>query len=405
MSKRRLLYFSPSWFGGLADYAQAQTAALAKMGVQVVFLTSKRNTLVPGDGCEVRRELETSQDASELRLPVLRKVDQVRQMLGHFKTLVRTIDAERFDRVLMASYVEYLAPLWAGQLRRLAGGGVVFGAVIHDPVRDFVLGPLWWHRWFVAAAYSFLREAFVHEAIELDTGRPMPNLRTTVIPHGPYRFPRPRRDREQVRAALQIPCSAKVLLSFGHVRDGKNLDLAIRALAGEPRTYLVVAGRVSSSTQKPIEHYQAIAREVGVDTRCRWLIDFIPSDQVGDLFETCDAVLLTYSSSFRSASGVLNAAVAYRRPCIASSGPCNLQSMVVKYGLGVFVEPDDGDAIRRGIQLWLAGMPEPSWDKYERDNAWEKNAEIVCDRLWETQAGLSEICDLACHSQHEPPVS
>jgi len=50
--------------------------------------------------------------------------------------LARTIDAGRFQRVLMASYVEYLAPLWAGALRRKAKRGVVIGAVIHDPVGD-----------------------------------------------------------------------------------------------------------------------------------------------------------------------------------------------------------------------------------------------------------------------------
>jgi hypothetical protein len=50
------------------------------------------------------------------------------------------------------------------------------------------------------------------------------------------------------------------------------------------------------------------------------------------------------------------------------------------------VEPDDSEAIGRGIHLWLRGIPAPSWDGYERDNSWEKNAEIVCDRLWGPRA-------------------
>lgn len=53
---------------------------------------------------------------------------------------------EGFRRVLMASYIEYLAPIWAPRLRNLSRSGIVFGAIVHDPVRDYVVGPSWWHR-------------------------------------------------------------------------------------------------------------------------------------------------------------------------------------------------------------------------------------------------------------------
>ncbi len=335
---------------------------------------------------EVRRTLRAPRATRPASIRLWRRALCATVVLRNYFHLANVIRQDRFRYVLAGSYAEYMAPLWVNPLRKLAEKGVVFGAVVHDPVRDYVVGPKWWHRWSVAAAYSFLREAFVHEAIELDTVRPMPALNTSVVPHGPYRFPEPQRSVEQVRASLRIPRDAKVLLSFGQVRDGKNLDLAIRALAGEPQVYLVVAGKVFSTTQKPVEHYQAIANEAGVAARCCWLNGFIPADQVGDLFQACDAVLLTYDSSFRSASGVLNAAVAYRRPCIASSGHGNLRSMVLRYGLGVLVEPDDSAAIRSGIRRWLDGIPEPNWGDYARDNSWEMNARVVCQRMWAAPA-------------------
>src|SRR5207302_6200749 len=120
---------------------------------------------------------------------LLRKMRHATVLLNNATALARCIRRDDFTHVLFGSYFEYFAPMWAGKLRRLAEDGVVFGAVVHDPVRDFVLGPLWWHRWSVACGYSFLREAFVHEAIDLDTARPMPRLRTTVVPHGIYEFP------------------------------------------------------------------------------------------------------------------------------------------------------------------------------------------------------------------------
>ena len=246
-SEHKLLYFSPAWSGGLADYARSQADALVDAGTKVVFLTSRRNEIDPASGCCIRKELSPASVGASGNSRLMHKFELARELVANFRQLARIVKREKFDRVLLGSYVEYLAPIWAAQLRRLASCGVVFGTVVHDPVRDYVVGPQWWHRWSVRAAYSFLREAFVHEAIELDTGRPMPRLRTTVIPHGPYRFPPPRLGREQVRARLKIPREAKVLLSFGQVRDGKNLDLVIRAIARESQAYLVVAGKVSST--------------------------------------------------------------------------------------------------------------------------------------------------------------
>jgi glycosyltransferase involved in cell wall biosynthesis len=379
----RLLYFSPSWSGGLADYAHEQCQALGRLEVKVTLLTAPGYVVKDSRSYETRRTLRPIWPAS---LRLYRKLIYIFVVLQNHFHLAKVIRQGHFRYVLAGSFAEYLSPLWVRPLRRLAHDGVVFGAVVHDPVRDYEVGPRWWHRWSVAAAYSYLREVFVHEAIELDTVRPVPELQASIVPHGPYRFPHAKRTPAQVRADLKIPSNAKILLSFGHVRDGKNLDLVIRAVASEPQVYLVIAGKVSSNTQKPIEHYQAIAHEVGVAARCCWLTNYIPANQVGDLFEACDAVLLTYSSSFRSASGVLNAAVSFRRPCIASSGMGNLRSMVLRYGLGVFVEPDKCEAIRNGIRRLLEGIPEPSWAKYACDNTWDKNARIVRNRMWSPSA-------------------
>lgn len=378
----RLLYFSPAWSGGLADYAHEQAQALGRRGVDVTLLTSP-------DYKKEKTELYTikpilvSAGAFKFPLALVRKAVLAANMLQNYAKLAKIIQEENFQYVLFGSYAEYLAPLWSHPLRQLANQGVTFGAVVHDPVRGYVVGPLWWHRWSIACGYSFLREAFVHEAIDLDTEKPMPKLRTTVIPIGLYYFPQPQNSREKVRAELNIPEQAKVLLSFGHIRDGKNLDLALKAIANFPDIYLVIAGKVSASTQKSVTYYQDIAKTLRIVERCRWLTNFLPEQQVGDLFNACDAILLTYSANFQSASSVLNVAVNYQRPCIASAGEGNLHTVVQKYKLGVFVKPDDWQAIRDGIQQWLNGIDPPQWEQYEQDNSWDKNAKIICQRFLE----------------------
>ena len=112
---------------------------------------------------------------------------------------------------------------------------------------------------------------------------------------------------------------------------------------------------------------------------------------MGDIFAACDAVLVTYSAKFRSASGVLNAAVSARKQMLASSGAGPLKTVVEKYHLGVFVEPDDLEEIVRGASKFvpnfeteqpatryqLHATSAPAGDRYELENSWEENARKV----------------------------
>jgi hypothetical protein len=103
---------------------------------------------------------------------------------------------------------------------------------------------------------------------------------------------------------------------------------------------------------------------------------------VGSYFLAADLVMLAYSRAFRSASGVLNAAVQFRRACLASSGQSALRTQVERHQLGVWVEPDDPAAIREGLRRWLRGTPEPLWSEYLAENSWTRNAEAVRQRMF-----------------------
>lgn len=170
-------------------------------------------------------------------------------------------------------------------------------------------------------------------------------------------------------------------MSFGHIRDGKNLDLAIQALKEFPDSYLVVAGKEQSSGQKPVAFYQKLAEKMSVANRCRWFNRFVAENEVGDFFAAADLVLLTYGKNFRSASGVLNAAVNFRKPCLASSGDGNLKSVIERYGLGIWVEPDSSKAMIDGLRQWVVRFRHPRWNDYAVENSWELNARIVSERM------------------------
>jgi glycosyltransferase involved in cell wall biosynthesis len=376
----RILYYSPSTKGGLADYAKAQANALVNLGVEVDLLSSPEFPIESGDLFHLRPELLPKKTGGGV---ISRKVEGLRSILANYEQLRTVIREHDYGHVLMGSYAEHFSPLWSGPLRRLKQQGVVFGSVVHDPVRDFALGPRWWHRKSIADAYSFIREAFVHENIALDTVRPMPDMHTTAIPHGPMVFPRATKTREAVRQQLGIPLSAQVWLSFGHVRDGKNLQLVIEALAQFPDAVLLVVGKEQSAGQRPVSFYQELASKMGVGDRCFWVNRFVAAEEVGDFFEASDLTLLTYSKDFRSASGVLNVATFFRKPCVASSGQGNLRSVVSDYGMGVWVEPDRLPDLVYGLHKWRATAPTPRWEDYERENSWQRNASIVAGRMFD----------------------
>ncbi len=379
INNMRLLYYSPASYGGIADYAHEQANALAALGIEVIMLCTPKYLTGRGEQYKILPVLQELKPAKPLRHKALKAGHYVTVTLANHAALARFIEQHNFQYVLLASYSEYLAPLWYWRLQHLAKRGIVFGAVIHDPVRDFVVGPLWWHRWSIVCSYSFLREAFVHEDIELDTVQPMPQLRTTVIPHGVFHFPSANNSQEETRAKFDMPLDAKVMLAFGHIRDNKNLDLVIRAMVHCPNLYLVVAGQEQSSGQRPVSFYQELATTLGVANRCRWQIKFIPDQEAANLFVAADIVLLTYSKHFRSASGVLNIAANYRKLCLASAGEGPLRSVVQKYELGIWVEPDNKDALVNGMKKWLENTLCPQWTRYFEENSWQVNAKLIRD--------------------------
>jgi len=377
--------YTPLDIGGIAAYAREQAIALSQCGVSVTLLAPGKNH---GFADEHYTLIDTLMPTvTQTKNPLARRWRYVEKVLFNVRQLEQQIQQLRPDAVLLSSYSEYLAPLWAWRLRRWQQRGIRFGAIVHDPVRDFQVGPAWWHRWSIAEAYSFLEAAFVHQAIALDTAHTMPRLHTYVLPHGPYRFPPATLNREQLRDRLQLPHHAPVMLAFGHIRDNKNLDLVIQAMAKIPNVYLLVAGSEPPTHQKPVQFYRDLAESFGVSDHIRWQIRFIPDSEVSHLFTVADLVLLTYSSSFRSASGVLNTAATFRKPCLASSGESDLKTAVEGYQLGFWVQPDCPNAIQEGIQSWLNLPPQPYWEQYLSDHSWTRNAEVILK--WISQSAVS----------------
>ena len=370
----KVLIFSPSASGGIAEHTFYQARALEKAGATVTCL-------VPPSFLGGRKtNFETIPclpDGVEGDSGFGKKLKMAWRIISSRYVLAWQIIKHRPNLVLLDSYVEYLAPFWIDPhilLSRILG--VTYAANLHDPVRSYVIGPKWWHRLSVWLAYQPLDFVLVHHELA-DRFIVPKRVRVVVTPHGLYDvnlgdyYPR------KVREEWGIKPEQKVFLSFGYVRDGKNLDLAIKALAEVPEAVLVVAGSVASTKDRSFQYYRELADNTGVTERCRFFEGFVSDEEMGRYFSGTDFMLLTYSASFHSQSGVLNVAAKARKPLLASASPSPMIKSVTRYRLGVAVEPDSIREVVEGMKILIKSGVHPDWDGYEADASWDENARIV----------------------------
>lgn len=373
----KLLYHCPVPEGGLAEYSRQQAEALSKLGSIEVLWHGPEELGAPRGAIatEPLRVVKRSRGRSKWR----RALHFAADTLAPHAALAREIKQHKPDAVLLSAWSEYFAPFWAPRFRRLRKRGVRFGAVVHEPLRVTVRGPLWWHWHSVREAYSFLDAVFTHDADALDSCGSRNAFRILEVPHGPYRTPEGSADRFSLRREMNIPEQAKVILAFGHIRDGKNLDQIIQALRKLQDVHLLVTGREQSGGEKPVSFYQQLASELGVAERCHWHGGYVSDDEVWKYFRASDVLALTYSSNFRSASGVLNVNAQFRLPVIASGGDGPLLKTARKYGLGVVIDKPEAGLIASAFAQTTNLSPD--WERFASENSWETNAKIVAEAL------------------------
>lgn len=386
----RFILHCPNSAGGLAEHAHYQAKALWAMGLDVEVLCptdflAGRDLTYPVR--RIYRPLGKTKDAKWSRGNWARLFGKGWRLLLVQWRLALEVLLRRPHVVLLDSYMEYLSPLWVWPhvlLNKLFG--IVYVANLHDPVRDFVVGPEFWHRFSVCAAFLPIDIGVIHQHLP-DRGEIPDALRLVEAPVGVYDLVESGVDDRAVRAEWGIGEGKTVFLSFGFIRDNKNVDLLIRALAANPDSVLVVMGSAQSSKNKPLQFYRDLAAELGVADRVIFRDEFVPDEGLRGYFSAADFIAITYDGTFHSQSGVLNIAARARRPVLASAGEGPLKTSVEKFGLGLFVEPDNADAVAEGMRVLCRSSQSggkqlaPDWDGYEQHASWERNAQVIFDAV------------------------
>jgi glycosyltransferase involved in cell wall biosynthesis len=146
---------------------------------------------------------------------------------------------------------------------------------------------------------------------------PSAAARTVLVPHATYAGFYPHgRDRDAVRAELGIAPDAFVVLCFGHVREYKDINVLLEAFHDlrDDRALLVVAGLPLSETAAATLRAAAAA-----DPRIKLRLEFVPDDQVEELFRASDVAVVSRGDG--GTSGVLVLALSLGVPVVAAAQP------------------------------------------------------------------------------------
>lgn len=201
-----------------------------------------------------------------------------------------------------------------------------------------------------------------------------------IVPHGPSYHGPPQGDKMTLRKRYGVPLDKQVALFFGDIRPDKNLDLFLQAMVPyKDRLFLVVAGQAKRGTS--ISQLKSLANELGLheDVHVKWMTYYIPYEEVPNLFTLADWLALPYSRSFTSQSGVLNIAIPYNLPVLASDLP-TIGEPVRRYKIGTTVAPDSVQELSRGIANMLNNTSTfytDGFQKVAQISSWDTNVSIT----------------------------
>ncbi|MGQ0633590.1 MAG: glycosyltransferase family 4 protein [Planctomycetaceae bacterium] len=301
---------------------------------------------------------------------VLAQVENPRRLIAR----ARATDAA----VVHLSNINHLTfPLWNRWLRK---GSLRVVATVHDVRRQRGIINLRYEERQLQRFYQQADGLFVHshsQLVDLTTFADVDPARVHIVPHGPYDYGPASAPPEILRSRLGLPLDRQVALFFGNVRDEKNLDLLLEVLPPfADQVHLVVAGPTDVPGHKGRAHYRGRVESLGLTDAVTFIDGYIPDQSIPDLFAACDWVAMPYSRTFTSQSGVLNVAMSYHRPVLATSAP-TLAETLAGVRVGVVVEPDCREALAAGtsrLQGRLAAAETWEFGEYLRRFSWAENA-------------------------------
>lgn len=149
-------------------------------------------------------------------------------------------------------------------------------------------------------------------------------------------------------AKAEFDISGEILLTFGWVEEKKRYADVIQALPGLPSvTYLIAGPKRDEEGETVLDATFELAEDLGVRDRVRYL-GYVDEGRVPYVFSAADVVVLPYERV--SQSGVVNDALSYHRPVVATDLPAfeeiqDEYGCILTYGGGANLQSELEDAL------------------------------------------------------------
>jgi D-inositol-3-phosphate glycosyltransferase len=333
---KRLLMIEVGGRGGVADYTEELTGALARQGWSVALATAVDHLYAPIKGVEPVPVFHYLRDDTRvgrtLRKRGLGRPVNGLRFLCSMPSLMRL--GRRADVIHTQGWELPQLGLVAILGLRLTGTPVI--QTSHGTF-ERVSSSARLRRLVRRLTGRLTARTIVHTQADLARVKEMMGGRAVVIPHGEYGGLAARGgsvDREGARAALGLGAQTPVTLMFGQLRTDKGLDDLVEALRRVPSLHLLIGGQeigglasVSDQLEDPELEQRITIRE-----------GFLDMAETAQLFAAADTVALPYKAA--SQSGVLLLAYGFSRP-------------VIVYPTGGMVE-----SVVDGETGWICTVPE-----------------------------------------------
>ncbi|MFZ5940788.1 MAG: glycosyltransferase [Bacteroidota bacterium] len=365
-----IIIYESSSFGGCYEYAlQLFRAYSESRHTDSVALLLPVNASTGGQG--IQKILMDDSKAGKLYF--------LRRQWRNPLILLRYLKKAEPSFVLLNDFEQITAPFWS-PLYRLFLRKHVFGVFLHDADRDAYPPSRAFSAFCMKKMMRTVSLALFHAPLpERSYYRERPDLTYLPVQHGLYPLPDPdpaflkelRQETKNFSRVFSIP---------GNIRAEKNYLLVFRALSKLPGPGLVIAGKPSSGSVS-VEALMEAAREAGVFDRIVWKLKYLSDAELSAVLNVSDLVVLYYSASFHSQSGILHQVIPSGKPVLVSDLPSAMTSTVKMFNLGYTCKPDDPEALTSTLGEFLAQPLLPDFTEAKKAMDWKVQVEQVLEIL------------------------
>lgn len=241
-----------------------------------------------------------------------------------YETLISAVKSENIQALLLnvhtAKFFSY--PEFTNCLAELRGLGVRVVLYLHSTYStDRYLQDL----------LSYVDHTIVHtpqnRLVVLANGAAANKV--SVITHAVTKLPELNEGQiAAIRSKYGLKRDQKLLFSFGFIQPHKGMEALAEAVSELAKEGVdaqgIVAGPVKPSVPGSKEYGIALvnhARALGVESRMKFIQDFVPDKEIDDLLRIADVVIINYSSQHFESSGVCSRAVGSGAVVVTSLAP------------------------------------------------------------------------------------